>query len=100
MTQTKRFLALFLMILLVLMAIAPVLAADTEEQQRQLEEIQRQMQQQQNRANQAQRQVNSLSDRLQVIQTDLDAALGEYNTIQSKRAYTEQQIRIRTQRCP
>ncbi|MDR3560156.1 MAG: peptidoglycan DD-metalloendopeptidase family protein [Negativicutes bacterium] len=97
MTQTKRFLALFLMILLVLMAIAPVLAADTEEQQRQLEEIQRQMQQQQNRANQAQRQVNSLSDRLQVIQTDLDAALGEYNTIQSKRAYTEQQIRTNTE---
>lgn len=93
----KRYLASALIILLVLVAIAPVLAAEIEEQERQLEDIQRQMQEQQNRAALAQRQVNSISEQLRIIQVDLDAALGDYNTIVSKREYTEQQIKLNTE---
>lgn len=97
MRRIKRYLASALIILLVLVAIAPVLAAEIEEQERQLEDIQRQMQEQQNRAALAQRQVNSISEQLRIIQVDLDAALGDYNTIVSKREYTEQQIKLNTE---
>jgi len=93
----KRYLALTMIVLLILVAIAPVLAAETEEQQRQLEDIQRQMQQQQNRAAQAQRQVNTLADQLQVIQVDYDSAVGDYKSITDKRTATEQQIRTNTE---
>ena len=89
----KRLLALTISILMILLAIAPALAAETDDQQRQLEEIQRQMQVQQNRAADAQRQVNSLSEQLRVIQDDLDSAIGDYNTIQNKKTHTEQQIK-------
>jgi murein DD-endopeptidase MepM/ murein hydrolase activator NlpD len=83
-----------MVVLLVVAVIVPVLA--NEDAQRQLEAIQQQMQQHQNRAAQAQQKVNSISDQLRVIQVDMDAALGDYNTIQSKRLYTEQQIRLNT----
>lgn len=94
MLQTRRYVSLIMVVLLVVAVIAPVLA--NEDAQRQLEAIQQQMQQHQNRAAQAQQKVNSISDQLRVIQVDMDAALGDYNTIQSKRLYTEQQIRLNT----
>lgn len=97
MRSLKHYLALTLIILLVLLAIAPVLAAEIEEHERQLEDIQRQMQEQQNRAAKAQRQVSSVSEQLRIIQVDLDAALGDYNTVVAKREYTEQQIRLNTE---
>lgn len=93
----KRYFAIAMIAVLMLTALAPVLAAETEEQKQQLEEIQRQMQQQQNKVSQAQRQVNNLAEQLQVIQEDYDSALGDYKAIQAKRTAAEQQIRVNTE---
>jgi murein DD-endopeptidase MepM/ murein hydrolase activator NlpD len=82
--------------MLVLALIAPVLAAE-DDQQRELENIQQQMEQQQNRASQAQRQVNSVSEQLRLIQVDLDQAANDYTAIQNKRIATEQQIKTNTE---
>jgi murein DD-endopeptidase MepM/ murein hydrolase activator NlpD len=97
MRKTRHYLAVTLILLLVLVAIAPVLAAEIEEQQQQLENIQRQMQEQQSRAANAQSRVSSVSEQLRIIQVDLDAALGDYNTIVSKREYTERQIKLNSE---
>lgn len=97
MRQTRRYISLLLVVLLALASVGTVLASEDEEQQRQLQDVQQQMQQQQNKAAQAQQQVNSLSEQLRAIQVDLDSAQGDYNTIQAKRTYTEQQIKTNTE---
>lgn len=95
--QKKRFLALTLAVLLAAPVVLPALANEIDDHQRQLQEIQERMQQHQQKAAQAQRQVNSVSEQLRVIQVDLDAALGDYNAIQSRRFATEQQIALNTE---
>lgn len=82
--------------LFIVTAIAPVLANEMEQKQQELQDVQRRMNEQQSRMNQAQRQVDSVSEQLRLIEGDLDSALSEYNAIQSKLSYTEQQITLNT----
>lgn len=93
MFQTKP-VALLLIGLLLLVSFAPVLAAESEQQQ--LEGIRRQMQEQQSRVSQAQGEVTTVSDQLRVIQSNLDTVLAEYSVIMTKRVNTEQQIKTNT----
>lgn len=95
--KKRRAVALSLAVLLALAVVMPVLANEIDEHQRQLESIQKDMQQYQQKAAQAQRQVDSVSGKLQAIQVDMDAALGQYKEIQSRRLYTEQQIALNTE---
>ncbi len=90
----RRIMALALACLLTLGSSLPVLADEIEDHQRQLEDIQQQMQQRQQKAAEAQRQVSSFSEQLRLIQADLDNATAEYDAIQSRRAYIEQQITL------
>ncbi len=92
--EKRRITAMALALLLTAAAALPALANEIEDHQRQLQDIQQQMQQHQQKAAQAQQKVTSVSEQLRLIQTDLDAALGDYNAIQSRRAYTEQQIAL------
>ncbi|MDT8903940.1 murein hydrolase activator EnvC family protein [Anaeroselena agilis] len=88
----RRITALALALLLTSAAALPALANEIEDHQRQLQDIQQQMQLHQQKAAEAQQKVTSVAEQLRLIQTDLDAALDDYNAIQSRRAYTEQQI--------
>ena len=90
-----KWIAIVLAVLFLLTSILPVLASEADQQR--LQDVQSQMQQQQNKAAQAQRQIDSVSEQLRVIQVDLDGARSEYNTIQSKLSYTEQQITVNTE---
>ncbi|MDR7866365.1 MAG: peptidoglycan DD-metalloendopeptidase family protein [Sporomusaceae bacterium] len=92
--EKRRITAMALALLLTAAAALPALANEIEDHQRQLQDIQQQMQQHQQKAAQAQQKVTSVSEQLRLIQTDLDGALGDYNAIQSRRAYTEQQIAL------
>ncbi len=90
-----KWIAIVLAVLFLLTSVLPVLASEADQQR--LQDVQSQMQQQQNKAAQAQRQIDSVSEQLRVIQVDLDGARSEYNTIQSKLSYTEQQITVNTE---
>ncbi len=92
--EKRRITAMALALLLTAAAALPALANEIEDHQRQLQDIQQQMQQHQQKAAQAQQKVSSISEQLRLIQTDLDGALADYNAIQSRRAYTEQQIAL------
>ncbi len=92
--EKRRITAMALALLLTAAAALPALANEIEDHQRQLQDIQQQMQQHQQKAAQAQQKVSSVSEQLRLIQTDLDGALADYNAIQSRRAYTEQQIAL------
>lgn len=94
MLRTRRFLALGLVWLMVILAVVPVWADELEEQQQQ---IQQQMRAQQKVANHAQQKVDSVSEQLRLVQVDLDAAEGDYKTIQSQLQATEQQIEVNTE---
>ncbi len=93
----RRIMALALAVMLVLGCSLPVLADEIEDHQRQLQDIQQQMQERQQKAAEAQRQVSSFSEQLRGVQVELDNATGEYNAIQSRRAYIEQQITLNTE---
>ncbi|QJW48186.1 peptidoglycan DD-metalloendopeptidase family protein [bacterium BFN5] len=93
MGNSKRWTALLVAVTVLASAAGTVLANNLNDQ---LDSVQRRMQDQQNRASQAQQQVNSVSGQLKKIQGDLDGATAEYNTIQSKLSYTEEQIEINT----
>jgi murein DD-endopeptidase MepM/ murein hydrolase activator NlpD len=86
--------ALALAVLLAMGCSLPALADEIEEHQRQLQDIQNQMQHHQQKAAEAQRQVSGFSEQLRLIQVELDAAAADYNAIQSRRAYIEQQIAL------
>lgn len=92
-----KWIAIILAVSFLLTSVLPVLANEADEKQQQLQDVQRQMQQQQNKAAQAQQQINSVSEQLRTIQVDLDGALAEYNSIQAKLSYTEDQIAVNTE---
>ncbi len=94
--EKRRITALALALLLIVGGALPVLADEIEDHQRQLQDIQQQMQQHQQKAADAQKKVTSVSEQLRIIQVDLDGARADYNAIQSRRIYTEQQIAINT----
>lgn len=92
-----KWIAITLAVSFLLTSVLPVLANEADEKQQQLQDVQRRMQQQQNKAAQAQQQINSVSEQLRTIQMDLDGALAEYNSIQAKLSYTEDQIAVNTE---
>ncbi|MGL5514562.1 MAG: murein hydrolase activator EnvC family protein, partial [Sporomusa sp.] len=94
--MSKRILAGIVAALFGVSILGTALAAEIDQKQRELESVQRQMQVQRNRAAQARQQIGSVTDKLRVIQSDLDTAAGEYKAIISKLAATEQQIVVNT----
>jgi murein DD-endopeptidase MepM/ murein hydrolase activator NlpD len=92
MNKFKRHTAVLAIILIVLTVMAPVFAAQLEEQQQKLNTIRHQMQEQKSRVRAAQSTINNVAEQLRVIQVDLDSAQDDYNAIQAKREDLEAQI--------
>ena len=93
MLRIKQNIAIGLMLIMTLLAVVPVLAAELAEQQQQ---IQQQMQVQQQKSAEAKRKVESVSEQLHRVQIELDTAQGDYQAIQAKRSATEEQIKTNT----
>lgn len=93
---SKRILAGIVAALFGVSILGTAMAAEIDRKQRELESVQRQMQVQRNRAAQARQQISSVTDKLRVIQNDLDTAADEYKAIIAKLTATEQQIVVNT----
>ncbi|AIF53614.1 murein hydrolase activator EnvC [Pelosinus sp. UFO1] len=91
MFSSKRYLALGLALVMMIIAVGPALANELAEQQQQ---VQQQMQVQQEKSAQAKRKVESVSDQLQKVQMELDNAQGDYLSVQKKLSETEEKIEV------
>lgn len=91
MFDRKRWTALLTAMLVLFSAAGVVWANHLNDQ---LNSVNRQMREQQTKAARAQQKVDSVSGRLKKIQDDLDTAAADYQAIQSRLAYTEQQIEL------
>nr|WP_092074358.1 M23 family metallopeptidase [Dendrosporobacter quercicolus]NSL49262.1 peptidoglycan DD-metalloendopeptidase family protein [Dendrosporobacter quercicolus DSM 1736]SDM89902.1 Septal ring factor EnvC, activator of murein hydrolases AmiA and AmiB [Dendrosporobacter quercicolus] len=94
MLDKKRWTALLTAMLVLFSAAGVVWANHLNDQ---LDSVNRQMREQQTKAARAQQKVDSVSGRLKKIQDDLDTAVADYQAIQSRLAYTEQQIELNGQ---
>jgi len=91
MFSSKRYLALGLALVMMIIAVGPALANELAEQQQQ---VQQQMQVQQEKSAQAKRKVESVSDQLHKVQMELDNAQGDYLSVQKKLSETEENIKV------
>ncbi|GMB01730.1 peptidoglycan DD-metalloendopeptidase family protein [Pelosinus sp. IPA-1] len=91
MFSSKRYLALGLALVMMIIAVGPALANELAEQQQQ---VQQQMQEQQEKSAQAKRKVESVSDQLHKVQMELDNAQGDYLSVQKKLSETEEKIEV------
>jgi murein DD-endopeptidase MepM/ murein hydrolase activator NlpD len=91
MFSSKRYLALSLALIMMIVAVGPALANELAEQQQQ---VQQQMQMQQEKSAQAKRKVESVSDQLHKVQVELDTAQGDYLSVQKKLSETEEKIEV------
>ncbi len=99
--RSKKLTAIALL-LLSLPLITPVLANENEQKlkeqkEKELQYIQQRMQEQQSRSRQAQRKVSGISERLRSVQTELDDALFDYESINQELEETEVQIEANTE---
>lgn len=91
MLSSKRYLALGLALVMMIIAVGPALANELAEQRQQ---VQQQMQEQQEKSAQAKRKVESVSDQLHKVQMELDNAQGDYLSVQKKLSETEEKIEV------